>query len=115
MINTNKDYFMKDLSQDQRGVAMVLEIGLVAVVLVVMAGAFIVAGQHNKPVSVGEKSTQVTTPAPAGNAEATSAAIASQAAEDSAAVNADDTTTPGTDLQDGSATNMETSFDENSF
>ena len=98
---------------------MVVELAMVAVVLVAV-GAAVVASQNAQKQAASTASRQAATVAtpstvPNGNVDNAVNAVLQNTTAESANMKQDDQSTPGTDLSNRSATNMEGSYDESAF
>jgi len=103
--------------KDQRGVALVLELLLVAVVILVV-GVAIVA-RNDAATSTGatpqSKNTAEVSTAPNGSVNNAVDAITQETAGDQTSASEEGNNIPQTDMSTGSAQNVGTSYNENNF
>ena len=108
---------MKSYLQDQRGIAMVFELALVAVVIGLVGFAF-VTSSHVKQASVSNnpKAAVIATPSsvPNGNVDNAVNALSQDSVSDSTAAS-DDSSVPSSAATDTSSQNVGGSYDESSF
>jgi hypothetical protein len=107
---------MKKYLQDQRGVAMVLELVLVAVVVVAVGWAVLTRYHSMQPVAAPQPVAVKVAPTVA-NGSVTNAvnSLTQESTGDAAVAKEEGSLVPTTDNSSGSAQNLEGSYNENSF
>ncbi|HUD11830.1 MAG TPA: hypothetical protein VMS08_05435 [Candidatus Saccharimonadia bacterium] len=106
---------MKKHLKDQRGVAMVLELMLVAVVLVAVGAAIVVRSQ-SQPVAAPQPGAPKVPPTVANGSVSNAVnSLTQEATGDSASANEESSLVPATDTSSGTAQSLEGSYNENSF
>jgi hypothetical protein len=111
-----KEVHMKKYLQDQRGVAMVLELVLVAVVVVAVGWAVLTRYHSMQPVAAPQPVAVKVAPTVA-NGSVTNAvnSLTQESTGDAAVAKEEGSLVPTTDNSSGSAQNLEGSYNENSF
>jgi Na+-transporting methylmalonyl-CoA/oxaloacetate decarboxylase gamma subunit len=107
---------MKHYMADQRGVAMVLEVLLVAIVLVAVGAAVATRYHANQPIAAPQPTTAKVPPTVAnGSVSDAVNSITQESTGDSASAQEEGAFVPATDTSSGSAQNVEGSYNENTF
>jgi hypothetical protein len=106
----------KNYIADQRGVAMLLEVLLVAIVLVAVGAAVVTRYHASQPVGAPQPTTAKVPPTVAnGSVSDAVNSITQESSGDSAAQSEESSFIPTTDTSSGSAQNLEGSYNENTF